>query len=57
MELKFNIKAQVLIRDLKTTGKVVSIWIVERGIQYEVRYSTDTEYKTVYFYEEELDNV
>lgn len=53
-EFKFNLQDKVRIIELERVGRVVSIWITERGAQYQVRYFDSAEAKTVYFYEDEL---
>lgn len=55
MDFKFNIHDKVRIdalEDLK--GRVVSIWVTETGVKYEVRYFYNCDKKEVYFYEDEL---
>jgi hypothetical protein len=56
-ECKFDIAQTVRIPELDTKGKILNIWIVERGISYEVRYFHSGEAKSVYFYENELEEI
>lgn len=56
VDLKFNIKDKVRIlalEDLK--GRIVSIWILDNCIKYEVRYFYNCDKKEVYFYEDEIE--
>lgn len=50
----FDIGQQVRITELQWNGIVISIFISEIGIQYNVRYFWNGEAKTVYFFEHEL---
>jgi hypothetical protein len=54
IETKFYIRQRVEIPEIKLNGTVSSIWITERGTQYQVRYFKDSELKEVYFLEHEL---
>ena len=56
-ECKIEIAQIVSIPELSTAGRVLNIWIVERGISYEVRYFHNGEAKQVYFFEDELKEV
>jgi hypothetical protein len=53
-DFKFNLLDKVSITPLERNGKVVSIWITEHGIKYEVRYFDNAKVEAVYFYEDEL---
>jgi len=53
-ETSFNLRDNVEIISLKISGVIKSIWINNRGIEYQVRYFSDNEAKTVYFFKEEL---
>lgn len=57
MELRFNFKDKVKIIPLATLGRVIAIWMGERGVQYQVRYFDNAEAKTVYFYDDELESL
>lgn len=54
IEFKFNIDDIVQIKELNCSGRVISLFIGRRGIEYQVRYISPTEYKEVYFFEEDL---
>ncbi len=56
-KLIFTIGVQVMIRELKLEGTVLSVWITPRGTQYEIRYFYNGDAKTVYFYEWELKEI
>ena len=55
IEIKYNIKDRVNIIPLRCKGRVMSIWITDKGIRYEVRYFDEAKVKEVYFYAEELE--
>lgn len=55
MNLSFNIGDKVQIPELETYGRVVSIWVQQCGIQYEVRYFLNGEAKNVFFFENEIE--
>ena len=55
INLEFNIRDKVKIIELNVKGRVISIWITEQGIKYEVRYFDEEKAKTVYFYSDELE--
>lgn len=57
IEFKFAIGDWVKIKELNCKGRVLSLWTGRRGNEIQVRYSTDTEYKEVYFFEDELELV
>jgi hypothetical protein len=38
MKFTFNLQEKIEIIELNRKGIIKSIWITERGIQYEVRY-------------------
>lgn len=52
--IKYNIRDKVYIKELKITGRVVSVWLTEHGLKYEVRYFDHAKVQSVYFYEDEL---
>lgn len=52
---KFNIHDRVVIKELNWTGRVLTIWITEKGTQYQVRYCTNGKFECEYFYEDELE--
>lgn len=54
MDLKFEINEKLKIEPLNCEGRVISIWIVKRGITYEMRYLFEGKVVTDYFYEDEL---
>jgi len=54
IELDFEIGNKVNIEPLKREGRIVSIWITQQGIKYEVRYFDNAELKIEYFYADEL---
>ena len=49
MKLIFNLGDKVKINELETTGRVLSIWICETGIKYEVRYFYNGDAKIYFF--------
>ena len=51
---KFNIGDNLYITPLKIKGKVLSIYISEFGISYNVRYFHEFKSNDCYFYESEL---
>lgn len=53
--MKFKLKDQVTIIELKLPGLIKRIQIEESGIIYEVRYFWNAEAKNVWFYEEEIE--
>jgi len=55
IEFKFAIEEIVRIKELNCQGRVVSLFVGRRGIEYQVRYVSPSEYKEVYFYEEDLE--
>jgi hypothetical protein len=54
---KFKICDEVFIEELQRRGRVISIWITECGIKYEVRYFDEAKIQTVYFYENEIAHI
>lgn len=56
-QFDFEIQGKVKIIPLNIIGVVVSLWIGNSGIQYEVRYFDNAEARTVYFYSDELECV
>lgn len=54
IETQFDLDDRVYIIDLNLHGRVKSIWVVPRGIQYEIRYFDKAKPETIYFYEDEL---
>jgi len=50
----FSIDEIVQIRELEFYGRIKSIWIISKGIRYEVRYFHDGKPEELYFCEEEL---
>lgn len=54
-DFKFKLHCMVKIIALGTEGVIVSIYIVDKAIQYQVRYFWQGEAKEVYFYEWELE--
>ncbi len=56
-ECKFKLAQRVEIPELATKGRILNVWIVERGISYEVRYFHGGEAKQVYFFEDELKEI
>lgn len=55
MDLKFVLKDRVKIKELAWAGTVISIWVVERGTQYEVRYTNNSKFEKELFWEHELE--
>ena len=51
---KFNLKDTIFISELKCKGQVLSIYVGDSGIQYNIRYFKDNSPVTCYFYEEEI---
>ena len=51
---KFDLLDKVNILELDTNRVITSIWVIEKGIKYEVRYFWEGSAKEVYFYEWEL---
>ena len=49
-----NIGDTVAIPEINISGKVMSIWITEQGVQYQVRYFDNCECRIVYFFPDEL---
>jgi len=56
IKIRWDINDRVMIKELKTIGGVISIWIVSRGTQYEVRYFYNGDAKSIYFFENELED-
>ena len=54
IDLKYSIGDPVRIIELNRPGLVISIWILPKGIKYEVRYFWNGEAKEVYFYNHEI---
>lgn len=55
MIVKFNVKDKVKFTELKVAqGRIISILITVRGIEYEVRYFNGIEPLTGWFFEDEL---
>ena len=55
MAIKFELNTKVKIIPLDIPGVVISIWLTEMGIQYEVRYFWSGKAEKVYFFEDELE--
>lgn len=55
MRFKFDIGDHVKMKELEWQGRVISIWFARRGVEYEIRYVFNGEYKQAYFYEDDLD--
>lgn len=53
-KFKFDIDTKVMITALKRDGRIKTIWITEKGIQYQVRYFDNAKALTVYFFEDEI---
>lgn len=51
---RFNLKETVQIIELKRIGKILSIYVSESGVQYQIRYFEGGDAKTCYFYEDEI---
>ena len=54
-EFKFKLGQKVRIKELEHTGTIRQCLIIAQGIQYEVRYFDRGDAKTVWFYEDEID--
>lgn len=54
LETQFDVKQTVWIKPLGCCGVVLSIYLGDQGLQYNVRYFHNGDAKTVYFYEDEL---
>lgn len=54
--MKFKIHDIVIIKQLTLPGRVRRVQIEESGILYETRYFWNSEAKSVWFYEDELEN-
>ena len=54
-DCKYALGDKIKIRELTTMGRIISIWIVTTGVQYEVRYFMDGKAQKEYFYEDELE--
>ncbi len=46
---------KVWISEIEKEGRVVSLWVGDSGIQYNVRFFDKGSPSTVYFYEDELE--
>ena len=58
VEIKFEYGDKVKILPLENAiGRIRSVWIVQKGITYEVRYFTDGKVNEVYFFEDELEKI
>lgn len=55
--MKFKIGDHIIINELNLPGRVKRIQIEESGIIYEVRYFWNSEAKSVWFYEDELNSI
>lgn len=51
---KFAIDEIVQITALDLTGRVIGLWTGKRGNEIEVRFCANSEYKNIYFFEDEL---
>jgi len=56
IETEFNLDDKVTILALNTPGRVVSIWVAQNSIQYEVRYFYAGKADKIYFYPDELEH-
>lgn len=56
LNLKFYLKNRVRITDFNKLGTVIAVYISDVGIQYFVRFYDGADFKTCYFFEEELDD-
>jgi len=56
LKIDFDIKNEVLIKELGKTGRIVSVYYSEIGLQYSVRHWENNAYTTNYYFREELDN-
>ena len=54
IETEYDIGDKVWITVLERPGKVSSIWITQKGIQYEVRYFEGGKLQEVYFTKDEI---
>jgi len=52
---KFNLLDKVKIPELELEGIVTTIWAVEKGITYNVRYFWEGKVHEAYFYDWELE--
>lgn len=62
IELAFAVGDKVKITPLSVDsyvlkGRVISIWITQRGIKYEVRYFDKSKAEECYFYPDELEKI
>lgn len=55
VNFKYSLGEVVRIKELNWPATVISLWYGKRGIEYECRYVTHSEYKQVYFFEFELE--
>jgi hypothetical protein len=58
--MKFQLKQRVKLpvevhKDI--SGRILSIWIGDDGIQYKVRYFWESKPTEVYFFEDELEGI
>jgi len=45
---------KVYIPDLETVARVLAVWVTTYGVQYEVRFLTNGDYKKEYLFEDEI---
>ena len=55
LESKFNIRGRVRIKETNHSGRIISVWWVSTGAQYEVRYFNEGKVEKEYFYEDEIE--
>lgn len=53
--LKFKLEEKIYLTELKRPGRIKSVLMTKRGIQYEVRYFDQAKAHSEYFYEDEIE--
>jgi len=54
IETKYNLAQKIWIPEIERPGIITEIFIDTFGVQYRIRYFTNSEAKTVVFFESEL---
>ena len=56
IQTKYNISDKVFIPELNINGTIISVYISDCGIRYNIRYFKDFDVKDCYFYEKEIEH-
>lgn len=54
VEFEYDIGDEVEVRHIDATGTVISLWVSDIGVQYQVRYWSNADHKTEYMLPKEI---